>query len=264
MVRRIAVLALAAGLVPGVCALATGCKSEAPSFEEVPPAEELYADGLKALEGRNILYVYRWIDYDKAIELFQSVVDNYPYSELAVKADLQIADAYFADERYDEALSYYRDFSELHPQHEEVPYTIYRSALCHERQIKATNRDQTATREAIVFLDRLLVSYPYSKYALEAEGLWRELQTRLAENIEGIADFYRSREEYEAAAERYRMLLNDYPGLGLDARVLYKLGLCYAEMDRLDEADRVFRTISTHYRDSRYAFKARKKLATNY
>jgi outer membrane protein assembly factor BamD len=264
MVRRIAVLALAAGTALALGALGTGCKSKEPSFEEVPPAEELYADGLKALEGRNILGLYRWIDYDKAIELFQSVVDNYPYSELAVQADLQIADAYFEDARYDEALSYYRDFSELHPQNEKVPYTIFRSALCHERQIKATNRDQTATREAIVFLDQLLVSHPYSDYSLEAENMWRELQLRLAENIEGIADFYRSRDEYEAAAERYRMLLNDYPGLGLDARVLFKLGLCYAEMNRLDEADRIFRTISTHYSDSRYAFKARKKLTANY
>jgi outer membrane protein assembly factor BamD len=261
MVRRVVVRVLAAGLV---LALGTACKTKEPSFEEVPPAEELYEDGQKVLEGRNILGVYRWIDYDKAIELFQSVVDNYPYSELAVEADLQIADAYFADARYDEALSYYRDFSELHPQHEKVPYTIYRSALCFERQIKATNRDQTATREAIVFLDQLLVSHPYSDQAREAENLWRELQIRLAENIEGIADFYRFHDEYEAAAERYRLLLNDYPGLGLDARVLYKLGLCYADMNRVDEADRIFRAISTHYRDSRYAFKARKKLAANY
>ena len=37
----------------------------------------------------------------------------------------------------------------------------------------------------------------------------------------GIADFYSGRGDYEAAAGRYRSLLNEYPGLGLDAETLY-------------------------------------------
>ena len=199
----------------------------------------------------------------KAIEIFQSIIDNYPYSEYAVEAELRIADAYFEDEKYEEALSYYRDFSDLHPDHPKVPYTIYQSALCHESQLEGRDRDQTATRNALLFLDRLLVRYPHAEEAREAEPLWRELQVLLAENVEQVADFYRSREEYEAAAERYRTLLNDHPGLGLDDRVLYKLGDCYAELRRTDEADRIFRTLVVHYGESEYAFEAKKRLARN-
>jgi outer membrane protein assembly factor BamD len=234
-----------------------------PAFEELPPAEELFAQAQAELEGRMILGVYRRVDYLKAIEILQSIIDNYPYSEYAVEAELEIADAYYADGKYEEALSYYRDFSDLHPDHEKVPYTIYRSALCYESQLESPDRDQTATRNALLFLDRLLLRYPHSEYAREGEPLWRELQVRLAESMEQVADFYRDREEYEAAAERYRALLNDHPGLGLDARVLYKLGDCYAALRRTDEADRIFRTLVVHYRDSRYAFEAKQRLATN-
>lgn len=233
------------------------------AFEEVRPADELFAEGEAVLEGRWVLGVYRRVDYLKAIEIFQSIIDNYPYSEYAVEAELKIADAYFADKKYEEALSYYRDFSDLHPEHEAVPYSIYRSALCHETQVESKQRDQTSTRSALLFLDRLLVRYPHSEEAREAEPMWRELQVLLAENEEQVADFYRSREEYEAAAERYRALLNDHPGLGLDARVLYKLGDCYAALRRTDEADRIFRTLVVHYRDSRFAFEARQRLAQN-
>jgi len=247
-------------LLAAAC-LAAGCKSAEPAFEEVPPAEELYAKGLEELEGISILGVYTYVKYADAIEIFQSIIDNYPYSEHAVDAELQIADAYFAETKYEEALSYYRDFGELHPQHEKVAYTIYRSALCHVRQMKSVNRDQTATRKAVGFLDLLLVNYPHSEYAREAEPLWRDLQVRLAEHVEEIADFYMSRNEYESAAERYRSILNDFPGLGLEDRVLYKLGRCYEALNRMDEADRIYRTIVAHYGESRYSYRAKKRIA---
>ena len=76
---------------------------------------------------------------------------------------------------------------------------------------------------------------------------------RLAENVSSIAEFYQKREEYESAAERYRSLLNEYPGLGLDAQALYNLGVCYAEMRRDDEAQRIFHSIVQNYADSEYA-----------
>lgn len=257
MEARFFVVAAAAGLT-----LACATTPE-PVFEDVAPAEELFEKGASALEGTRILWVYRRVDYLTAIEIFQSIIDNYPYSEYAVEAELKIADAYFDDGKAEEALSYYRDFSDLHPAHPKVPYTIYRSALCHETQVEGIERDQTATRNALLFLDRLLLRYPHSEEAEEAEPLWRDLQVRLAESVEHVADFYRDREEYEAAAERYRALLNDHPGLGLDARVLFKLGDCYAALRRTDEADRIFRTLVVHYKASRYAFEAKKRLAAN-
>lgn len=258
MERRIL---LTVAVAAGLC---LACQSTPEvAFEEVAPADELFAQGEEELEGTLWLWVYRRVDYVKAIEIFQSIIDNYPYSEYAVEAELKIADAYFADGKYEEALSYYRDFSDLHPDHPAVPYSIYRSALCHETQVESKERDQTATRSALRFLDRLLVRHPHSDEAREAEPLWRSLQVRLAENVEHVADFYRDQGEYEAAAERYRALLNDHPGLGLDARVLYKLGDCYAALRREDEADRIFRTLVVHYQDSRFAYEAKQRLASN-
>ena len=107
------------------------------------------------------------------------------------------------------------------------------------------------------------MKHPHSSYAQPAEELWRALQSRLASNAENIADFYFQRGEYEAASERYRALLNEYPGLGFDARVLFKLGECYAELQRTDEADRIFRTLIAQYADSEFATRARRQMATN-
>jgi outer membrane protein assembly factor BamD len=244
--------------------LAVGCKSAPLTFEEVPPADELYEEGLTTLEGYRILGVIPRVDYTAAIEVFQAIVDNYPYSDYAVLAELKIADAYFEDERYEEALSYYRDFADLHPQHRKVPYTIFRSALCHERRVREPNRDQTPTVDALVYLDRLLTHYPHSEYAQRAEILWRQLRTRLAQQITSIADYYLASGEYEAAAERYRSLLNEYPGLGLDAETLYKLALCYDQMNRNDEAALIFQSIVQHYGESSVAEDARAQMGREF
>jgi outer membrane protein assembly factor BamD len=244
-----------------ILATVVGCKSGPPTFEEPPPAEELYATGVEQAEGRRILGFLPFFNHNKAIETFQSIIDNYPYSDYAVLAELRIADAYFEDGKYEEALSYYRDFSDLHPQHEKVPYTIWRSALCHEQRKKGPNRDQTAVREAVVYLDRLLLNFPYSEHADEGEELWRSLRRQLADHILRIGDFYRKDKEYEAAAERYRMLLNEYPGLGFDEETLYKLGISYWEMNRTEEAEKIFQSIVQNYEGSKYAQKAEKQIA---
>ncbi|MBW2419109.1 MAG: outer membrane protein assembly factor BamD [Deltaproteobacteria bacterium] len=230
-------------------------------FEDVPPADELYAEGEQILKGRRILKVYTAINYDKAIETFQTIIDNYPYSEWAVKAELKIADAYFDDKRYEEALSYYRSFADLHPQHERVPYTILQSALSHYEQIRSVNRDQSAAREAQRYLEQLIRQYPYAPETSQGESLLREIRTRLSRNVMQMGDFYRKRLEYQAAAERYRSLLNTYPGLGLDAEALYKLGICYENMNRDDEALRLFHVVVENYRDTRLAENAAERIA---
>jgi outer membrane protein assembly factor BamD len=227
---------------------------DAEDFGEVPSAEDLYAEGLAKLEkGR----VYFWLidtrDHQGAIDTFQDIIDNYPYSDYATMAELRIADAYYEQELWEEALSYYRDFSELHPDNEKVPYTILRTALAYYHQSRPANRDQTATRQALKQLERLRKSYPQAAESEEADQLWRELRTRLATSVMNIANFYMDRGEYRCAADRYRSVLNEYPGLGLDAEALFKLGLCYREMNLEGEAARIFQVILENYQGSEVA-----------
>lgn len=251
------------GLVPLAAALLLAsvgfgliaCASAPPpdSLTDVPSAAQLYQRGQKLLQGQPIFVFFHTVNYGRAIDTFQSVIDNYPYSRQAVQAELAIANAYFKETRYDEALSYYRDFGDLHPENPKVAYTIYRAALCYARQSHDPGWDQTATHQALDYLDRLLSKYPHSEYAPKAEKLWRKLRTRLASDAMKVGDFYLAREEYPSAAERYRGVLNQFPGLGLDAQALYKLGLCYRRMHRADEAQKIFQVLLDNYRGSEVA-----------
>lgn len=241
----------------GLALVAGGCSSspppKAPELGEVPSAEELYQEGLATLRDGRAIWFVDTTDYQGAIETFQDIIDNYPYSDYEPLAQLRIADAYYEQELYEEALSYYEDFSELHPEHEKVPYTISRTARAYYRQAKGPERDQTATRKAIGELETLMNRYPHAPETAEAEKLWRELRTRLGRHAMDIGDFYKEREEWQSAAHRYRSVLNEFPGLGLDAEALYKLGVVYNRMNRQDEANRLFRVILRNYEGSEMA-----------
>ena len=249
------------GSLMALLGLLASCSTSSPTFEDVLPAKDLYAEGVSRMEGRRILGLYTWVNYNRAREPFQAIIDNYPYSEYETEAQIKIADAYFAEGNYEEALSYYRGFADLHPQHPKVPYTVLRSALCYYNQIESIDRDQTATREALKYLELLSTRYPYAPATEEGEVILHRLRTRLADNMMEIGDFYLQRTQYQSAATRYRRVLDNYPGLGSDAEALYKLGLCYEEMKRIDEALRLYHVVLENFSSSRDAERAAERIA---
>jgi outer membrane protein assembly factor BamD len=221
---------------------------------EVPSAEQLYEEAKAILaDGHDLFWVWDTTDYQEAIDRLQDIIDNHPYSDYAVVAGLEIADTYFRREHWEEALSYYRDFAELHPEHPKVPYALHRAALCHYHQSRDPGRDQSATKQAVAQLEDLMRRFPDAPESRDAEVLWRELRTRLGTHVLQIGDFYMDRSEYQSAADRYRAVLNQYPGLGLDPEALYKLGVCYERMNLTDEASRIFQVILDNYGDTEVA-----------
>jgi outer membrane protein assembly factor BamD len=239
----------------------SACQKEAPRFEDVKPADELFAEGVQRLKGKKILGLFRYIDYDAAIETFQLIIDNYPFSEYEEKAQLKIADAYFDDGRFEEALAYYQEFADQHSTDPRAPGALLRVAQCHYEQVESIDRDQAAARNASKALEALIQQHPYSEETRQGEEMLVELRTRLARNMLHIADFYLDREHWQSAASRYRRVLDEYPGLGLDARALFRLGVCLENMKRDDEALRLYHVVVENYADTPSARSARARIA---
>ncbi|MEE8556966.1 MAG: outer membrane protein assembly factor BamD, partial [Myxococcota bacterium] len=134
-----------ATLIGIAAAWTVGCAGAPAPQDEIPSAESYYERGLEVLKGRRAFILFRDIDYVGAIELFQEVIDNYPYSEFATLSELKIADVYFDQRRFEEAANYYQDFVDLHPTHPRVSYAVYQRGLCGFSQMHASDQDQTPT-----------------------------------------------------------------------------------------------------------------------
>ena len=111
----------------------------------MPSAEQLYQEAKQILsEGHTILWVWDTTKYQDAIDTFQDIIDNYPYSDYAVLANLEIADTYFARERYEEAPLLLPRLRGAAPRsHARCPTRCSSAALCYYQQ--ATRR-RAATR----------------------------------------------------------------------------------------------------------------------
>ncbi len=222
-------------------ALGAACAT-APPAEEVPSAESYYRKGLETLKGRRVLLL-RDVDYALAIELFQEVSDNYPYSEYATLAELKIADIHFQRKSYEEAESYYQDFVEFHPKHPEVPYAIYRNGLSAFRRIRESNQDQTATQYAIAQFRVLLERFPDSEYASKADQQLQDAVDQLAAHEVEVGMFYYERGEYHSAAKRFREALQRFPDHSDRLHTMVRLGHSLKHMKRYEEAEEIFQRV---------------------
>jgi outer membrane protein assembly factor BamD len=159
--------------------------------------------------------------YKKAQEDFLRLKEEYPLHELAILAEVGIADSLYSDKEYAEAENAYGDFISLHPVNENVPYALYQLGMCHYNQIGAIDRDQTETIQAKKEWEKLVARYPESKFFAMAEKLIRECKQKLAEHEFYVAKFYLRQKKYQAALSRFEELTHVYPNIGLDYKIEY-------------------------------------------
>jgi len=159
--------------------------------------------------------------YEKAIEAFQRLQEQYPLSDLALKAELGIADSHYSAEDYMEAEMSYVDFSNLHPTNENVPYALYQAGMCYFRQMLGIDRDQTATHQAKESFEKLISRFPGNPFSFMAEKRLRECNERLADHEFYVGYFYFKQSKYKAALGRFETILEKYPATHMNYKLNY-------------------------------------------
>ena len=162
---------------------------------------------------------------DDAVEHFRLLLERYPTSPLAPRAQLLLADAHMRNEDNAEAEVAFDDFLRLYPANDNVPYALSRKAELLYRQVGNPRRDQTKTREAIRTYALLLEKHPSSPYAASASARIAELRNRLAEHEARVVTHYLKRRQYSSAETRARRSIAEYP----DTRALPSLLSLLAE-----------------------------------
>jgi outer membrane assembly lipoprotein YfiO len=222
-------------------ALAIGCTSA--KVEEVPSAALFYSKGLKLLEGQSVLGLFSSIDFPRAIAQFQEVIDNYPFSEFAPLAELQIAEINEKMGKFEEAASFYQDFVEAHPDHPKLPFALYRLGECYVAQMRDPDRDQAPTRKALSQLEFLTTRYPDSEFAVKGKELLDKAQAQLALREAKIADFYYGKGQYHAAVPRYRTALEKSPTYPGHCENRTKLGISLSRLGLREQAEQVLKEL---------------------
>jgi outer membrane protein assembly factor BamD len=201
-------------------------------------ADTLYASGMDALDRQ---------EYARAVELFDLVEREHPYSAFASNAKLMSAYGEYMRNRYTEALGALDRFIQLHPAHRDIAYAYYLRALSLYEQINDTQRDQRATEQAMAALQEVANRFPNTPYARDARLKIDLARDHLAGREMTVGRFYQGRRLYVAAIGRFRRVVEEFQTTNHVPEALHRLTEIYLALGLTDEARRTASVLGHNY-----------------
>jgi outer membrane protein assembly factor BamD len=241
-------LACALGAVLAACGGAPPAQPQTYSER----AEAAYYEAMEALDDSNFVY---------AMSQFRRVRDNFELSPYAVLAELRMGDVHFEQGQYRQAAEAYRQFMQLHPGHEQVPYASFRIGMSFYEDMPSDffllpppyERELGVTRSAQQSLGDFLERYGDSRdariqgYVAEAREAWQEATDRLAGFEFYVGTFYLERARPLAAADHFQTLLDRYPGASQAPDALFLMARCYVELADVETALELLDQLALEY-----------------
>ncbi|MFH5924679.1 outer membrane protein assembly factor BamD [Roseomonas xinghualingensis] len=207
------------------------------SYADMAP-EEIYASGLEALQAER---------YAQAVELFDAVERDHPYSTWATNARLMSGYAEYSRNRYTEALGQLDRFIQLHPAHRDIAYAYYLRALCYYEQIADAERDQSGTETAMAALQDVVNRFPNSSFARDARLKIDLARDHLAGKEMNVGRFYQNRKLYASAIGRFRTVVEQYQTTNHTPEALHRLTEIYLALGLTEEARKTASVLGHNY-----------------
>jgi outer membrane protein assembly factor BamD len=219
------------------------------------PDKFLFDKGTEALNAR------KWLT---AREFFREIVDSYTQSPYRPDAKLGIGDTYLGEgtsEGLERALNEYREFLGFFPTNPRADYAQYKLGMTHFKQMRAPQRDQSQTRDAISEFERFVERYPASMLMPEVQARLREARDRLSESDYLVGYFYYRQRWYPGAVDRFKVLLKQDPGFTNRDAVYFYLGESLLKANRKAEALPYYEMLVQEFQESEYLPDATKRVA---
>ncbi|HTS65944.1 MAG TPA: outer membrane protein assembly factor BamD [Candidatus Acidoferrales bacterium] len=202
--------------------------------------------------------------------LLQNLINTYDTSEYLAKAKLAIADAWYREggaHGLANAEAEYKDFILFYPAMEEAAEAQNKVCDIHYKQMEKSDRDSKHALFAEQECKQLLVQFPNSKFAPEAQQKLREIQEVLAEGEFRVGMLYQKKGSVLAAANRLQAMTDQFPLYSKADEGLWQLATAYHRAgDKFEEKEvlayqRIVRDypLSIHAEDARAQLEVMKR-----
>lgn len=223
----------------------SGCAKK-PFLSSAHSEEQAYAECHRLTENK---------DYEDSNACFEVLKSRFGGSHAGFEADLEIGDNYFRKGDYLLAADTFSNFTKYHPDSPKAAYAHYRAGLSYLRENpKAIDRDQEKLHTAQQYLESAMQESDPAVTDLAREK-WVEVRKRLARREFYVGRFYYRTGEYLSAIPRFREIVTNYTGLGLDEKSLYLLGSSYVKLAEKDRAQEIVSVFDQHFPSSPYRAK---------
>ena len=222
---------------------AAGC-----SLRKKPTGEDYYAQGQANFQDH---------EYKAAVENYQKLIDEYPFSPYEEDAELKIGLASYQEKEYAEAIAALDDFQRMHPTSKKLDLVTYYIAMSYYDQIGREDQDQSKTEAALKRFEEIEQRFPegsFDELAREHVAVCREM---LARHDMVVGSFYYKRANFRAAESRFAELMQKYPDTPVAPDALWDLGVALEKEGKKYSAAQAFAALEKHYPHTPYGPKAR-------
>ena len=147
---------------------------------------------------------------DKAVEIFQAIVDDGPFSEYGVLAQYKLGLAHLALQDYEQAVSAFEQMISRYPDSPLVDDARFQMAQASLKGTFKADYDQAPTDVAIREMEAFVKAYPESELNDEAVRRLQALKERRAQHEFQVAQFYERRRELTAALLYYTTIVDRF------------------------------------------------------
>src|SRR3984957_5742049 len=198
--------------------------------------------------------------YDPAIDDYQRLIDEYPFSPYAEEAELNIGLSYYKSHNYAEAIGAFNDFLRMHPTSKHLDIASYYLAMSHYDQIGRPDQDQTHTQLALEQFETIATRFPESDFASLSRDQIDICREILARHDYLIGEFYEKRANFRAAESRMAEVLALYPDTPIAPEDLYQFALTLEKQGKKYSAAQAFTALKMHFPKTTYASVADQQL----
>ena len=205
--------------------------------------ETIYNLGADELEGRR---------FSLAAALFDEVERQHPYSVWARRAQLMAAYSHYQSNEYDDAILAAQRFLSLHPGNSAAPYAYYLIALCYYEQIADVGRDQNITKQATQALQQVILRFPGTEFAQDANLKFELTLDHLAGKDMEVGRFYQNQNQQIGALSRFKNVIQTYQTTSHTSEALHRLVEVYTSLGLKQEAQAAAAVLGYNYPESKW------------
>ena len=202
-------------------------------------------------------------DYKSALNEFENLLLNYPFSDLAVKSEITSAYSLYEDNQIQKAINKLNSFIEMNPTGELTIYAHYLLGMCYYIQTSQKGRDASLSLKAINYFQIIQSKYPNSKYAKDAKLKILYLKNRLAENELAVGKFYLKKNASGSAIKRFKVILEKFQNTSVIPETLYRLSEALLITGLKEEAQKSIAILNYNFPKNEWASLSKSLLVNN-